>query len=88
MVTSSRWAHSDDLDGGDATTPEQGKALALELFDTPVDERERRHRRRLLAGARTPARRVRRATSRRPVRPVCSLPGALRCEHLTARPRR
>ena len=69
----------------DVTTPEQGKALALELFDTPVDERGRRHRRRLLAGARTPARRVRRATSRRPVRPVCSLPGALRCEHLTAR---
>jgi hypothetical protein len=69
----------------DVTTPEQGKALALELFDTPVDERGRRHRRRLLAGARTPARRVRRATSRRPVRPVCSLPGALRREHLTAR---
>jgi hypothetical protein len=53
----------------DVTTPERGKALALELLDTPPDERGRRHRRSLLAGARTPAGRAYRATSRRPVRP-------------------
>jgi hypothetical protein len=53
----------------DVTTPEQGKALALELLDTSLDERGRRHRRSLLAGARTPAGRAHRATSRRRVRP-------------------
>jgi hypothetical protein len=36
----------------DVMTPDQDKALALESFDMPLDERGRHHRGSILAGAR------------------------------------